>query len=283
MGYQDRDYFQKDSFRPPDYVPPIKNNPPLIFAIVCFTVGLFHTLVYRHDLNVVFDLSPAAVFRGQFWGVLIGPFASFEVDIFFHAISVYFISKFLCMEDRFKTLLIYYSAFGILASIPFYLMCINFYHYPTFSSIPGPNIWIYSTSGCWMVIAVRRPRQVVHLFFLIPVQMRYFVGGLVFVSLFYLSRFDEKLVFANALSGLSCLLLGFIYAKKALAINQFFINKAPSKIFAAKKAGNEILHMPEMDVKKEVDRLLDKIAEKGLSSLSEKEKQFLKKSSSKYK
>jgi membrane associated rhomboid family serine protease len=141
-----------------------------------------------------------------------------------------------------------------------------------------------------MLYAIHYPRQVIRIWGIIPIEVRWIVGFYLIVDLFPVlssigGRVDNDAVAHSAhLGGLA---FGYLYFKFQWRFERMFGSfRASSEGRAARRAiakGNLKLYQPPDNLDEEVDRILEKISQSGEASLTDEERETLKAASHRYK
>lgn len=227
----------------------------------------------------------------KFWTPLTYMFVHID---FFHILAnmlwLFFMGVLLIEYIDEKDFLTLYILGGI-AGIVMYLMAYNIF--PVFADIKN-NSWIFgasaSVSAIVIALATYKPNKVIYLFGIIRIKMVFIAVVFVFLDILLLTGDNSGGHFAH----LGGAVYGFIYAynlrnKKNIASNFsnfisriFFMNSVHnSKIKVVKNnlySKNDYeYNATKLDIKNEIDRILDKISKNGYQSLTNKEKDFLNK------
>jgi membrane associated rhomboid family serine protease len=141
-----------------------------------------------------------------------------------------------------------------------------------------------------MLYAIHYPRQVIRIWGIIPIEVRWIVGFYLIVDLFPVlssigGRVDNDAVAHSAhLGGLA---FGYLYFKFQWRFERLFAGfRSSSEARAARRAiakGNLKLYQPPDNLDDEVDRILEKISQSGEASLTDDERETLKAASHRYK
>ena len=138
--------------------------------------------------------------------------------------------------------------------------------------ITGASGAIY---GILVAYAMLFPERYVYVYFLIPVKVKYLVIFLVAIEFLSTYRADGIAHFAH----LGGMVFGYLYLKSDFNLYRF-------KNFFSRKDPDMSVHWRDKDemadLKSEVDRILDKIQQTGYESLTEKERETLKKASDQF-
>ena len=164
-----------------------------------------------------------------------------------------------------KKFLQYYLITGIGSGLVWLL----FNYGKSYSILIGASGAIY---GILLAYGLMFPNRKVLIYFLFPIKVKYFVALLALIS--FVSSIDTSGSNISHLTHLSGMVIGFIYLKfpnfksrSSIIINNKIIESQQRKV--EKRRANTIL------LQKKIDRLLDKVSDKGFDSLSEDEKDQL--------
>ena len=143
------------------------------------------------------------------------------------------------------------------------------------SSIPvvGASGAIY---GVLLAYGLMFPNRIIHLYFLIPVKVKYFVlfiGGVAFVS----SLSDTGSAVSH-LTHLSGMVIGYLYMKSNVKISNLSDSFGEFKIKRQVKKAERVKKSYE-NLRQEIDMILDRINEVGYENLTDEEKQKLEEAS----
>ncbi len=142
------------------------------------------------------------------------------------------------------------------------------------------QITILGASGSVLAVLVAaaliNPDLKVLLFFVIPIKIKYMI--LLFLGFDFLILIKEtSRAYGHAIPHLAGALFGFLYFRYAPQIDQFFAGLEPS---FEESPGREPPRSSVPDVKnEEIDRILDKINNEGINSLTPKERELLEEAS----
>lgn len=277
MGYQDRDYI-KDSLEPPNYVKIPQLNPIYWLIIAC---GLLSIIEADDKLKILTDISFTSIFQnGHIWAILLAPFSpEFFLTALFHCLVLYFIGRRILQSDGMKEFIFLYFGSALVGMMFFWsILWIspNFEIFRTFNF----DAATWSLCGIGMVYAVRYPNEKVLLYFILPIQTKLLMT--IIVLLVLLSMASNHRHFAEYVSLLASLGFGFLIAFYQIRLTNLMprLKRFFGKVSLPITGGSTNLNtMSEDEIKREIDRLLDKITANGPASLSAKERDFLMKSS----
>lgn len=188
----------------------------------------------------------------------------------------------------FNLLILYFFGFmverhyGTRRFIAFYLLCAIFAAlvYTIFHFIRDTRTLCLGASGALMgvmvIAACLNPRQIVYFQLLFPIQMRTLIGILIGLDILIIVRAPNGGIAASAHLGGA--LFGYLYFRYSSRVYKYF-EKMEAKWIAEFERKQKQQHK---NIRAEVDRLLDKISEKGITALTPKEKEFLQQASKKY-
>lgn len=276
MGYGDRDYARRVSFGPGGGTPSILKRVIIANGVVYLVQNLWIAFVDPRGLAPWLGVSHAGlVDRLSLWQPLTymflhDPLTSRAGPGIFHILFNMFILWMfggdVARRLGPRSFLKLYLGAGVLAGL----------FYAGFALSGYAETPCVGASGCVMGVlvyaALLDPNRTVLLMFIIPIRMRTLVWILVGMDLLYfMTQGDTGVAHSAHLGGA---LFGFLYFRYAHHVDRFF---------ARREIETEQSRLrKEAEMRAEVDRLLDKIHREGLGSLSEREKRFLKRSSSRF-
>jgi membrane associated rhomboid family serine protease len=266
MSIYERDY-QKDSDGRREYFTsggPFANLPPmtryiLIINVAVFLVMLFPPL-YRW-ITLLFSVYPADYWSAlQVWRLITYQFLHVNFShVFFNMLFLYFLGPLLEGFWGGRQYLRFYLISGAMGGVVFTLLVL-------FNILPaGPMVGASGAIfGLMAVAAVKFPRMRVYLFGIIPMNMVTLVGLSALISaMFFLSGTNAG---GNAahLTGLG---VGLFYAYVKPRITTLRMTRS--------KGAWERKIKQQQDFEAEVDRILEKVHQSGVGSLTAKEKKTL--------
>lgn len=273
MGYQDRDY-RKESLEPPTYI----NIPriPLVswLIVLCALLSIIETDL---KVSILTDISYNSIFNeGHLWAIFLGPVApDFFMSALCHCLALYFIGRrFIQTDGAFEFLTLYFVS-AIIGMMMYWGFLRFAPHQSNFYSL-SQDAAEWSLCGIAMVYAVRYPTEKIMLFFVLPIQIRMFMTAVVIIV--FLRMASIHVIHALYFALIGSLGFGFLVGYFRIRLTSF--TSSIKRIFGKVKlpilgGGANLNEMSEMEITKEVDRILDKITAKGFPSLSSKERDFL--------
>jgi membrane associated rhomboid family serine protease len=301
MGLYNRDYLREDSYSGDQGG--WMSSAPVCRALVIITgvvfvlqvlfvqstvieVGAFQARAQQSIVDEWFRLEPAAVFQGQLWRVLTYCFLHARQDllhILFNMLALWMFGSTLERMLGGREFLWFYLSAGMFAGLGFLVWGLILRQMNPVVGASGAVLAVM------MLYAAHFPTQVIHLFGLIPIEMRWLVA--------LYAAFDMLPVLA-ALGGaqtrsnvahtahLMGLLFGWLYYRQGWRLERFSsgITDWWTRQRAARRqirVYREQESVEQLDA--EVDRILQKIHEHGSESLSERERRLLTKASEQYK
>lgn len=243
----------------------------LILNVVIFVLRFFVQLKAGAAFDILFGLSEDFYTRGFYWKIVTYMFLH---GGFFHLLFNMLILYFMGTETE-RTIgtpnfLLLYFISGMLSGLGWLLLSGG-------GRVIGASGAVCGVLGAFAALFPNR-RITVLLFFIIPITMRAWVLVLVLAGLevmFMVSHVMPIIAHSAHLTGLA---VGYIYAWIAFRGGRLNIRIHRN---VKNPAGLKILHREDADAisPQEVDRILDKIAHEGMSSLTPKERTVLEQAS----
>lgn len=254
--------------------------------LVCLFISVFTWLFNVSDISFVTKLfavpSDIATLAEKPWTIFTYMFLQEQFwHLFFNMLMLYYGGKIFLQYFSQKQLLLTYIIGGLVGAL-FFVLAFN--AFPVFESMKGHAVALGSSASVLSILiaaATYRPDYTLNLFLLGQVRMKWV--ALVFVVVDFLSI--TKGNSGGHIAHLGGALWGFLYAfmvKNDFDIYNVLKKKAKIRV---KTVNSENYHQrPKTDEQynaeraqeqKEIDRILDKIAKNGYSSLDEKEKEYL--------
>ena len=232
---------------------------------------VFYLLNWR--LEPYLALSPVRVINSLWlWQLLTCAFLHSLQDIFhilFNMLALYFFG---CMVER---------HYGTRKFLAFYLTCAVFASlvYTACQLITATYMLALGASGAimgvLMVAACHYPNDIVY-YLLFPIRLRTLAWIFIGINLYMAIMAPDNQVGATA--HLGGLLFGYLYYRYGDRAHRY-IDRIGERAVAQYERHD---YKRTMQLREEVDRLLDKISREGLNSLSQQERQFLHKASKEY-
>ena len=254
--------------------------------IICLFISVFTWLFNISDISFVTKLfavpSDISALAEKPWSVFTYMFLQEKFwHLFFNMLMLYYGGKIFMQYFSEKQLLLTYIFGGLFGAL-FFILAFNVF--PVFENMKGHASALGSSASVLSILiaaATYRPDYTLNLFLLGQVKMKWV--AIVFVIIDFLSI--TKGNSGGHIAHLGGALWGFLYVsmlKSDFDIYKIFKKKAKIRV---KTVNSENYHKrPKTDEQynaeraqeqEEIDRILDKIAKNGYSSLSEKEKEFL--------
>ncbi len=258
----------------------------IVIWLICLFISVFTWLFNISDISFVTKLfavpSDISLLAEKPWTVFTYMFLQEAFwHLFFNMLMLYYGGKIFLQYFSQKQLLLTYI-FGGLVGALFFVLAFN--AFPVFEDMKGQAVALGSSASVLSILiaaATYRPDYTLNLFLLGPVKMKWV--AIVFVVIDFLSI--SKGNSGGHIAHLGGALWGFLYAfmlKNDFDIYKIFKKKAKIRV---KTVNSENYHKrPKTDEQynaeraleqEEIDRILEKIAKNGYSSLSDKEKEFL--------
>ena len=258
----------------------------VVIWLICLFISVFTWLFNISDISFVTKLfavpSDISVLAEKPWTVFTYMFLQEAFwHLFFNMLMLYYGGKIFLQYFSQKQLLLTYI-FGGLVGALFFVLAFN--AFPVFENMKGQAVALGSSASVLSILiaaATYRPDYTLNLFLLGQVKMKWV--AIVFVVMDFLSI--TKGNSGGHIAHLGGALWGFLYAfmlRNDFDIYKIFKKKAKIRV---KTVNSENYHKrPKTDEQynaeraqeqEEIDRILEKIAKNGYSSLSDKEKEFL--------
>lgn len=258
----------------------------IVIWLICLFVSVFTWLFNISDISFVTKLfavpSDISALAEKPWTVFTYMFLQEAFwHLFFNMLMLYYGGKIFLQYFSQKQLLLTYI-FGGLVGALFFILAFN--AFPVFENMKGQAVALGSSASVLSILiaaATYRPDYTLNLFLLGQVKMKWV--AIVFVVIDFLSI--SKGNSGGHIAHLGGALWGFLYAymlKNDFDIYKIFKKKAKIRIktvnsdnYHARPKTDEQYNAERAMEQEETDRILEKIAKNGYSSLSDKEKEFL--------
>ena len=258
----------------------------IVIWLICSFISVFTWLFNISDISFVTKLfavpSDISALAEKPWSVFTYMFLQEQFGhLFFNMLMLYYGGKIFLQYFSEKQLLFTYIFGGLFGAL-FFILAFN--AFPVFEEMKGHAFALGSSATVLSILiaaATYRPDYTLNLFLLGQVKMKWV--AIVFVVIDFLSI--TKGNSGGHIAHLGGALWGFLYAfmlKSDFDIYKIFKKKAKIRV---KTVNSENYHRrPKTDEQynaeraqeqEDVDRILEKIAKNGYSSLSDKEKEFL--------
>ena len=258
----------------------------IVIWLICLFISVFTWLFNISDISFVTKLfavpSNISALAEKPWSVFTYMFLQEQFGhLFFNMLMLYYGGKIFLQYFSEKQLLLTYIFGGLFGAL-FFILAFN--AFPVFEDMKGHAFALGSSASVLSILiaaATYRPDYTLNLFLLGQVKMKWV--AIVFVVIDFLSI--TKGNSGGHIAHLGGALWGFLYAfmlKSDFDIYKIFKKKAKIRV---KTVNSENYHRrPKTDEQynaeraqeqEDVDRILEKIAKNGYSSLSDKEKEFL--------
>jgi membrane associated rhomboid family serine protease len=258
----------------------------IVIWLICRFVSVFTWLFNISDISFVTKLfavpSDISALAEKPWTVFTYMFLQEAFwHLFFNMLMLYYGGKIFLQYFSQKQLLLTYIFGGLVGALFFVLA---FHAFPVFENMKGQAVALGSSASVLSILiaaATYRPDYTLNLFLLGQVKMKWV--AIVFVVIDFLSI--SKGNSGGHIAHLGGALWGFLYAymlKNDFDIYKIFKKKAKIRIktvnsdnYHARPKTDEQYNAERAMEQEETDRILEKIAKNGYSSLSDKEKEFL--------
>ena len=258
----------------------------IVIWLICLFISVFTWLFNVSDISFVTKLfavpSDISLLAEKPWTVFTYMFLQEAFwHLFFNMLMLYYGGKIFLQYFSQKQLLLTYI-FGGLVGALFFILAFN--AFPVFENMKGQAVALGSSASVLSILiaaATYRPDYTLNLFLLGQVKMKWVAIIFVVVDFLSISKGNS----GGHIAHLGGALWGFLYAfmlKNDFDIYKIFKKKAKIRI---KTVNSENYHQrPKTDEQynaerameqEEIDRILEKIAKNGYSSLNDMEKEFL--------
>ena len=280
MGWQDREYAQPRSFGDwPSYgegLRRVRENIVTTLIVINVAIYVLTTLTGGPDASPVFrfmDLRTSSVQGGEVWRILTAQYLHWSVGhLFMNMLGLYFLGKPLAHDWGVRQFIAVYTIAGLAGNL--FFVALTSARWLEYDSIAA------GASGCVLGLlgaaAVRYPHAQILVYFLFPVKIR--TVALLFAGMYVLNLISRG---ANA-GGDACHIAGLAFGalwafrgeawwRRTRLRSPTVRRGAPSAPVASYKQRTEQRRVDE----ETVDRILKKVYEGGINSLSEAEKSML--------
>lgn len=258
----------------------------IIIWVLCLFISVFTWLFNISDISFVTKLfavpADLTLLAEKPWSVFTYMFLQEQFwHLFFNMLMLYYGGKIFLQYFTQKQLLITYIFGGIVGALFFIL---SFNAFPAFENMKGHAVALGSSASVLSILiaaATYQPDYRLNLLLLGQVKMKWV--AIIFVVIDFLSI--SKGNSGGHIAHLGGALWGFLYAYMLRKDFDFYlIFKRQPKIRVKSRNADNYHQRPKTDEQynaeraqeqEEIDRILEKIAKNGYSSLSEKEKEFL--------
>ncbi len=258
----------------------------VVIWIICLFISVFTWLFNVSDISFVTKLfavpSDISVLAEKPWSVFTYMFLQEEFwHLFFNMLMLYYGGKIFLQDFSQKQLLLTYIFGGLFGAL-FFILAFN--AFPVFENWKANAFALGSSASVLSILiaaATYRPDYTLNLFLLGQVKMKWVAITFVVVDFLSITKGNS----GGHIAHLGGALWGFLYAfmlKNDFDIYKIFKKRAKIRV---KTVNTENIHKrPKTDEQynaeraqeqEEIDRILDKIAKNGYSSLSDREKEFL--------
>ena len=254
--------------------------------LICLFISVFTWLFNISDISFVTKLfavpSDIATLAEKPWSIFTYMFLQEQFGhLFFNMLMLYYGGKIFLQYFSQKQLLLTYIVGGLVGAL-FFVLAFN--AFPVFENMKGHAVALGSSASVLSILiaaATYRPDYTLNLFLLGQVKMKWI--AIVFVVIDFLSI--SKGNSGGHIAHLGGALWGFLYAyllNKGFDIYKTFKKRARIRVktvntenYHGRPKTDEQYNAERAQAQEETDRILEKIAKNGYSSLSDKEKEFL--------
>ncbi len=296
MSFQDRDYYRDGSNpeSPFGAAPQVRISAAAwiimanscVFLLMLLMAGLRDSPLPDFVRQYFYTWPEGVLVKVRLWQLVTGAFIHADfLHILFNMLFLYMFGKGLEDITGRRDFVFFYMASAVAGSL-----C-----YVIWGIVAGGNVPSVGASGAVMGVvvlyAIHRPRQVVLVWGMIPMQVRWLAALFVGADLLmFVTRSDSGVAHCAHLGGALYALLHWYFDLRLGRILALFGRPGSGKAYKLPEA-NPFRGVPPMGsgefhgmdgVEKRVDELLNKISKHGLTSLSDEERAFLREASRKY-
>lgn len=258
----------------------------VVIWIICLFISVFTWLFNISDISFVTNLFavPADIssLAEKPWSIFTYMFLQEEFwHLFFNMLMLYYGGKIFLQYFSQKQLILTYIIGGIFGAL-FFILAFN--AFPVFENKIAVSFALGSSASVLSILiaaATYQPEYKLNLFLLGEVKMKWIAIIFVIIDILSIPKGNS----GGHIAHLGGALWGFLYAymlRKDFDIYLIFKRKPRIRV-KTKNAGNyhqraktdEQFNAERAQTQEEIDRILEKIAKNGYSSLSEKEKEYL--------
>ncbi len=258
----------------------------VVIWIICLFISVFTWLFNISDISFVTKLFavPADIssLAEKPWSIFTYMFLQEEFwHLFFNMLMLYYGGKIFLQYFSQKQLILTYIIGGIFGAL-FFILAFN--AFPVFENKIAVSFALGSSASVLSILiaaATYQPEYKLNLFLLGEVKMKWIAIIFVIIDILSIPKGNS----GGHIAHLGGALWGFLYAymlKKDFDIYLIFKRKPRIRV-KTRNAGNyhqraktdEQFNAERAQTQEEIDRILEKIAKNGYSSLSEKEKEYL--------
>ena len=254
--------------------------------LICLFISVFTWLFNISDISFVTKLfavpSDISALAEKPWSVFTYMFLQEQFGhLFFNMLMLYYGGRIFLQYFSEKQLLLTYIFGGLFGAL-FFILAFN--AFPVFENMKGHAFALGSSASVLSILiaaATYRPDYTLNLFLLGQVKMKWV--AIVFVVIDFLSITNGNS--GGHIAHLGGALWGFLYVfmlKSDFDIYKLFKKKAKIRVktvntenYHKRPKTDEQYNAERAQEQEDVDRILDKIAKNGYSSLNDKEKEFL--------
>ncbi len=280
MSWQDRDYAQGPKYRRP-VMPSFNLGRSVVTTLIVVNVGVFLLIsmgsggVRHSGLFQWGALYSPLVLSGEVWRLITADYLHWNFGhIFMNMLALHFLGRWLERDWGGKRFFVIYTLSGVIGSV--------FYVLLTTVGWLNPDGVAVGASGCILGLlgacAVRYPNAQVYIYFLFPIKIR--TAAILFAGWYTFNVLNS----GDNAGGDACHLAGLGFgawwalrgdawwSRKSFAVPKFGGGQAP-KVQAKPTFRKRVKQRREDELT--IDRILRKVYEGGIHSLSESEKRAL--------
>ena len=234
-----------------------------------------------------FELAPDKVFPGfQVWRLVTYAFCHSEASVWhivFNMLALWFFGPTLERMYGTREFTWFYLMGAVAAGLVF--MILEQFFLGNLTPVIGAS---GAVMAVLMLYAIHYPRQIIRIWGIIPIEVRWIVGIFIIVDLFpVLQSLGGRMTGDNVAHSahLGGLAFGYLYFKFQLRFERLFSGFRLPDMSSKRSVsrGNLRLYEPPDNFDAAVDEILQKISKEGEASLSDQEREILKTASQRYK
>jgi len=297
MGIESRDYIRGPAYRYGGSR--FSSEYPTCKWILIVTIGVFllqlfitvpsqSNLEFGGRISLVqkwLELNPYwTVKYGQIWRLITYAFCHSRFDLFHIIFNMYIfwmLGKTLESMYGSREFCLFYLTAALVSGIAFVAFSL-------FTSRLSPAVGASgAVMGVLMLYALHYPRQIIYIFFVIPIEMRWIVALYVVYDLHPVlleisgGDYFDGVAHSAHLGGL---LFGYVYYQSHLRLSNYVPHIRLPKVKLSKKPKDIRIYAPpsQEQLDDQVDTILEKISQHGEASLTNREREILNTASRKY-
>lgn len=279
MSWRDRDYARVE----PRFGPPrrgglgLLRGRSIVTILIIINVAIYVLAHFNKSLLEFFftfgSLEGAAVMRGQLWRLLTAQYLhANDFHIFVNMLGLHFLGRPLERMWSARRFFIIYTLCGLAGNVFYTILSSRGVISPTMPAV-GASGCIYGLLG---IVAVLFPHATVYIYFLFPIKIR--TAALIFGGLAVFTVINRGSNYGGEACHLAGLVFGVWWALKGEAWwgrTEWRLPRRAARTVTPGKGAFAAKLAQRRDDEELIDRILKKVYDGGLHSLSEQEKRAL--------